>query len=108
MNELDRLIHEPARLRILSVLSGAETADFTFLLKVLGLTNGNLSSHMDKLERAGYVEVNKSFQGKMPLTTYTITKTGREALSGYWTELETIRQLEKQSFTESPRKENES
>ncbi len=94
MNELDRVIHEPARLRILSMLSGARTADFTFLMKTLGLTNGNLSSHMDKLEKAGYIEVSKTFQGKMPLTTYTITALGRRSLKQYWAALESIRRLE--------------
>ena len=93
MSEVDRVIHEPARLRILSLLSGATTADFMFIMKALGFTNGNLSSHMDKLEKAGYVEVNKAFQGKMPLTTYTITTFGRRSLNEYWTALESIRRL---------------
>ena len=95
MSELDRVIHEPARLRILSLLSGAGTADFTFVMKALGLTNGNLSCHMDKLEKAGYIEVSKTFQGKLPLTTYTITPTGRHALTEYWDALESIRGLAK-------------
>ena len=57
MTDLDRVIHEPARLRILMILAGLDLADFNFLLSTLGLTNGNLSSHMDRLERAGYVKV---------------------------------------------------
>mgnify|MGYP001614470514 FL=1 len=95
MAELDRVIHEPARLRVLSLLSGAGTADFTFLMKALGLTNGNLSCHMDKLEKSGYVEVSKTFQGKLPLTTYTITQTGRQSLKEYWANMERIRDLAK-------------
>lgn len=91
--DLDRLIHEPVRLRALAILSGAGTADFTFLQKTLGLTNGNLSSHMDKLDKAGYVEVKKSFQGKMPLTTFTLTEIGRRALDKYWADLDAIRSL---------------
>jgi DNA-binding transcriptional ArsR family regulator len=93
MAELDRLIHEPARLRILSILTGVDLADFKFLLSTLGLSRGNLSSHMNKLERSGYVEVQKGFNGKIPHTDYKITDTGRKALSGYWAALEEIRNL---------------
>ena len=57
MTDIDRIIHEPVRLRILSILTGVDLADFNFFLSTLGLSRGNLSSHMDKLERAGYVEV---------------------------------------------------
>jgi DNA-binding transcriptional ArsR family regulator len=91
MTELDRIIHEPVRLRIMAVLSGVDRADFKFLLSTLGLSKGNLASHVDKLERAGYVEVHKSFQGKMPHTEYRLTATGRSALEGYWTALDAIR-----------------
>ena len=93
MNELDRTIHEPARLRILMILSGVDVADFNFLLETLGLTKGNLSSHMDKLEKAGYVEVIKSFQGKMPHTDFRLTDAGRVALTAYWAELDAIRKM---------------
>ena len=68
MTDLDRAIHEPARLRILMILSGVDLADFNFLLSTLGLSKGNLSSHVDRLESAGYVEVRKSFNGKIPHT----------------------------------------
>ena len=91
MNDLDRTIHEPARLRILTILSGVDVADFNFLLETLGLTKGNLSSHMDRLEKAGYVEVNKSFQGKLPHTEFRLTAAGREALAAYWAGLDAIR-----------------
>jgi len=93
MNELDRTIHEPARLRILMILSGVDVADFNFLLETLGLTKGNLSSHMDKLEKAGYVEVIKFFQGKMPHTDFRLTDAGRVALTAYWAELDAIRKM---------------
>lgn len=93
MNELDRTIHEPARLRILMILSGVDVADFNFLLETLGLTKGNLSSHMDKLEKAGFVEVIKSFQGKMPHTDFRLTDAGRAALAAYWAELDAIRKM---------------
>lgn len=93
MNDLDRTIHEPARLRILMILSGVDAADFSFLLETLGLTKGNLSSHMDKLEKAGYVEVIKSFQGKLPHTDFSLTDAGRQALAAYWADLDAIRKM---------------
>jgi DNA-binding MarR family transcriptional regulator len=76
------------------VLSGVDLADFRFLLSTLALTKGNLSSHMDKLERAGYVEVHKGYNGKIPHTDYGLTKAGRKALAKYWTALDKIRALD--------------
>ncbi len=93
MSELDRLIHEPARLRILTILSGVDVADFSFLLSTLNLTKGNLSSHMDKLEKAGYVAVEKSFNGRIPHTEFQITAEGKEALDKYWRDIDAIRAL---------------
>ena len=93
MTDLDRVIHEPARLRILMILDGVDLADFIFLLSTLGLTKGNLSSHMDRLERAGYVKVSKSFNGKIPHTDYHLTKRGRKALAKYWAALDQIRNV---------------
>ena len=80
---LDRLVHEPARLVILSALSTAENAEFRFLEFLTGLTAGNLSSHIGKLEAAGYVIIEKTFRNKRPLTTLKITDAGREALKNY-------------------------
>ena len=91
MSEVDRIIHEPARLRILTILSGVESASYNFLKTALGLTNGNLGSHLERLERAGYVEVRKSFLGRMPHTDYLLTAGGRAALAGYWAALDEIR-----------------
>ena len=91
MTDLDRTIHEPARLRVLTILSGVDTADFKFLMTTLGLSKGNLSSHVSRLEDAGYVKVTKSFNGKIPHTAYKLTKTGRKALSDYWAILDEIR-----------------
>lgn len=91
MSELDRVIHEPARLRIAAILSGVDRADFKFMLSTLGLSKGNLASHISKLEQAGYVEVQKSFNGKIPHTEYRLTDAGRIALAGYWAELDAIR-----------------
>ena len=80
---LDRLVHEPARLVILTILAETEEAEFAFLQRVSGLTKGNLSSHISKLEAAGYLEVRKSFRGKLPATSLKITRAGRTALKNY-------------------------
>lgn len=93
MDDLDRTIHEPARLRILTILSGVDEADFNFLLNTVGLTKGNLSSHMDKLEKAGYVTIVKTFNGRIPHTDFSITPEGRSALEKYWEELDAIRAM---------------
>lgn len=93
--ELDKVIHEPARLRIMMILSGIEQADFNFLLTTLNMTRGNLSRHMEKLESAGYLEIKKSFNGKMPNTSYQITKEGTAALNQYWKNIDDVRQLGK-------------
>jgi DNA-binding transcriptional ArsR family regulator len=83
MNEIDRLVHEPARLRILALLSGAKEADFIFLQRETGLTKGNLSSHLAKLEEGGYVEIEKTFRGKIPLTVVRLTQDGLRAFRQY-------------------------
>lgn len=80
---VDRVIHEPARLTIMALLSGAKEADFLFLTREAGLTKGNLSSHLIKLEDARYVEIEKTFRGKIPLTLVRITPEGRSALAQY-------------------------
>ncbi len=89
--DLDRVIHGPARLRIMMILSDIDEADFKFMLSATGTTKGNLSSHVDRLEKAGYVNVLKSFNGKIPHTRYRLTQTGKEALSKYWAALDEIR-----------------
>jgi len=89
--KLDRLVHEPARLAILSTLSEVEQVDFNFLLLALGLSRGNLSSHMTKLAEAGYVVIDKRFVGNLPNTTYAITEEGSSALALYWEQLEALR-----------------
>jgi DNA-binding PadR family transcriptional regulator len=91
MFDLDRTIHEPARLRILTILSAADSVSYNFLRTTLGLTNGNLGSHLDRLQNAGYIEVRKTFQGRMPHTDYTLTPRGRDALADYWAALDAIR-----------------
>lgn len=83
MSDLDRVIHEPARLLIVALLNGVKEADFLWLLHESGLTKGNLSSHLAKLEEAGYVEIEKTFRGKIPLTLLHLTRAGRSAFAGY-------------------------
>ncbi|MBN2464440.1 transcriptional regulator [candidate division WOR-3 bacterium] len=80
---VDRVIHEPARLAILGLLAGLESADFLFVQNQTGLTGGNLSSHMTRLEEAGYVEVKKEFVDRIPRTLLRATKKGRAALRQY-------------------------
>jgi DNA-binding transcriptional ArsR family regulator len=83
VGDVDRIIHEPARLAIMALLSGAEEADFIFLMRETGLTKGNLSSHLGKLEGAAYIEIQKKFRAKIPLTVLRITPKGRAALRTY-------------------------
>ena len=83
LSDIDRLIHEPARLMILSLLYVVDSADFIFLMRQTGLTWGNLSSHISKLEGAGYVEVEKEFKGKKPHTMLHLTEDGRVAFREY-------------------------
>ncbi|HEY6371544.1 MAG TPA: transcriptional regulator [Candidatus Sulfotelmatobacter sp.] len=80
---LDRVIHEPARLMIMTVLYAAEEADFLYLQRECALTQGNLSSHLAKLENAGYVLIEKMFKGKYPLTVCSLTQKGRTAFGSY-------------------------
>lgn len=80
---IDRIIHEPSRLTILSYLYVVESADFLFLLRQTGLTRGNLSSHLSKLETAGYVEITKEFVEKIPRTVLRLTPEGRKAFQTY-------------------------
>ncbi|MFQ5350951.1 MAG: winged helix-turn-helix domain-containing protein [Thermoanaerobaculia bacterium] len=81
--EIDRLIHEPARLLLVSCLYVVKAADFVFLSRQTGLTGGNLSSHMSRLEDAGYVRVDKKFVGKRPQTVLRLTAKGRAAFRDY-------------------------
>jgi DNA-binding transcriptional ArsR family regulator len=87
---LDRFIHEPARLAILTVLNSAEEVEFRFLETITGLSRGNLSSHTAKLEEAGYLDVIKSFRGRRPHTSYRITARGKAALAEYWQQLRSV------------------
>jgi len=80
---VDRVIHEPARLLVLMYLYSVESADFVFLMRAAGLTWGNLSSHLSRLEEAGYVKIEKQFLGKRPHTMIRFTSQGRKAFREY-------------------------
>jgi DNA-binding transcriptional ArsR family regulator len=81
--EVDRLIHEPARLMIITILSAVESADFLYLQRETNLTKGNLSSHLSKLETAGYIDIQKTYRGKIPLTVCKLKVAGRAAFKKY-------------------------
>lgn len=81
--ELNPLLHSELRLAVMSVLLGVENADFVFLRQQTGATAGNLSVQIDKLARAGYIEVEKTFRGKVPCTLCRITDVGRDAFAEY-------------------------
>ncbi|MGB6727562.1 MAG: transcriptional regulator [Terracidiphilus sp.] len=81
--EIDRVIHEPARLMIVALLAAVREADFQYLHSTTGLTKGNLSVHLSRLEEAGYVAIEKTFRGKYPLTMCRLTEQGCAVLEEY-------------------------
>jgi DNA-binding transcriptional ArsR family regulator len=81
--DVDRLLHEPSRTVIVAVLAVVESADFLYLQRETGLTKGNLSVHLSKLEEAGYVSIEKTYRGKVPLTLCRLTDEGRKAFDTY-------------------------
>jgi DNA-binding transcriptional ArsR family regulator len=88
---LDRIVHEPARLAILTALSACERADFLFLCRLTGLTKGNCTAHLAKLEQAELILIEKSFRGKVPHTEIQLTKAGRDSIARYWRDLDRMR-----------------
>ena len=80
---IERLVHEPGRLLVLACLAPVTRADFLYVMRETGLSQGNLSSHLSKLEAAGYVTVEKTFVGKVPRTVLQLTDSGRAALRSY-------------------------
>jgi DNA-binding transcriptional ArsR family regulator len=83
LGEVDRIIHEPARLMVVALLAAVKEADFQYLHQSTGLTKGNLSVHLSKLEEAGYIAIQKTFRGKYPLTICRLTDLGREVFANY-------------------------
>lgn len=90
IGSVDRVLHEPGRMLLAALLYGVEAADFLYLLNESGMTKGNLSSHLARLEEAGYVEIGKSFRGKIPHTLVQLTQKGRSAFDEYRAQLRTI------------------
>jgi DNA-binding MarR family transcriptional regulator len=90
--DLDRTVHEPVRLGILTALSACQSASFRFLQALLGLTQGNLGTHLHRLEEAGLIEVVKRFAGKTPETRVRLTDAGRAAIEQHWAKLQQLRQ----------------
>jgi DNA-binding MarR family transcriptional regulator len=88
--DLDRVVHSPPRLMILSYLAAVDSADFIFLMNQVNLTRGNLSSHLKTLEEAGYIDVQKEFVEKVPRTLIRLTDEGREAIQNYREQMRTI------------------
>ena len=89
---INRIVHEPARLAIMTALAACEKADFVFLRNLTGLTKGNLSSHLSKLEQAELVEIEKIFEGKQPVTYISLTGEGRDVLKAYWKRFDKVRE----------------
>jgi DNA-binding transcriptional ArsR family regulator len=83
VTDVDRIIHEPARLQIVALLAGVQEADFLWVQRESGLTKGNLSSHLTRLEEAGYVRIEKTYRGKVPLTVLRLTAEGASAFDDY-------------------------
>ena len=81
--ELDRVIHEPGRLMIVLILSGVRECDFLYLQRETEMNKGNLSSHLARLEEAGYVAIEKTYRGKVPMTVLRLTPAGVAALAAY-------------------------
>ncbi len=89
--EADKLVHEPARLAVLTALSACKSADFVFLQRLTALQAGNLSQHLAKLADAGFISLSKAFNGSYPQTTAQITGEGRRAIDDHWKRLEAVR-----------------
>lgn len=92
MPEINRLIHEPARLAILTVLAACERADFLFLERATGLTRGNLSVQLSRLQEAGLIEIEKIIHQKRTLTTAALRDRGHIALEEYWQQMKIMRE----------------
>jgi len=90
LSGVDRLLHEPARLMIVTILYPLDQSDFLYLLRETGLTKGNLSAHLIKLEEAAYIEIEKTFRGKVPMTLIKLSPLGRTAFMEYRNKLKEI------------------
>lgn len=91
LTQLDRTVHEPARLAVLTALAACQGADFLFLQRLTGLTKGNLSRHLARLEADGLVRIDKEFVNKVPRTMLSLTGEGRARIAAHWEQLERLR-----------------
>ena len=101
VQQLDRVIHEPARLVILAALNKVEEADFKFLSTVTGLTKGNLSRQCMQLEEAGYIEIRKYYKGHIPATSYHMTPQGHLAFARYWQQMSALQKNVQKAATKT-------
>jgi DNA-binding MarR family transcriptional regulator len=90
LSDVDRLVHEPARLVVMANLYVVESADYTFLMRQAGITWGNLSSHLSKLEEAGYVDIEKTYRGKRPYTLVHLSDNGRAVFKNYVAQMKAV------------------
>jgi DNA-binding MarR family transcriptional regulator len=90
ISEVDRLVHEPARLVVMASLYVVASADYTFLMRQAGLTWGNLSAHLSKLEEAGYIQIEKTYRGKRPYTLVRLSDKGRVVFKNYMQQMKSV------------------
>ncbi len=90
LSEVDRLVHEPARLVVMASLYVVESGDYTFLMRQSGLTWGNLSGHLSKLEEAGYIQIEKTYRGKRPYTLVRLSDRGRVVFKNYVAQMKNV------------------
>ncbi|MEO7889586.1 MAG: transcriptional regulator [Vicinamibacterales bacterium] len=90
MSSLDRLVHEPARLAILTALLACKSCDYQFLQSLTALTKGNLGGHLSKLEEGGLISLEKGYKGRVPQTTIRLTPQGRSAIDRHWRRLRAL------------------
>lgn len=99
--QLDPVIHAPTRLAVLSILITVENANFTYLKEATATTDGNLSTHLTKLEESGYITIEKSFKGKKPQTTCAITDAGKKAFAHYLDQMEQIVRIQREKSSQT-------
>lgn len=93
VKDLDRVLHQPVRTRIVAYLVSVQECDYTTLKKALGLSDGHMSTHMKELLGSGYLEMEKSFVQNKPRTTYRLTKTGKKRFGEYVSILKSLIEL---------------
>ena len=100
-SQIDELIHSRIRLAVMAVLASVESAEFTFIRDKVNTSDGNLSTHLRKLEESGYVAVNKRFEGRKPVTEVALTQEGQQAFAAYIKHLESLLRTGASGFGEA-------